>query len=114
MATGDKKFKQMPEVDAFYRHYKGGKYKVLTLAEHSEKDEFKRIFEELALNPLSKDVQTLVEQLKKIALADLVVYRSVHYGSTHARPLEMWHDQVDSIDPNNIGSKRPRFIIEHS
>lgn len=55
---------QYPEVGKIYKHYKGGKYKVLTLAKHSETNE------------------------------DLVIYRSLHFGSIHARPLNMWFDEI--------------------
>lgn len=48
-----------------YRHYKGGKYKVITLANHSETQE------------------------------PMVVYQSLSFGSTHVRPLEMWDEEVE-------------------
>lgn len=54
-----------PEIGKIYRHYKGGKYKVLTLCKHSETDE------------------------------TLVIYKSIHFGSIHARPLSMWFDDID-------------------
>lgn len=53
-----------PEIGKIYKHYKGGKYKVLTLAKHSETEE------------------------------TLVIYRSIHFGSVHARPLSMWFDKI--------------------
>lgn len=58
-------FKKLPEIGKIYQHYKGGKYQVLTLAEHTESKE------------------------------DLVIYRSLHYGSTHARPLSNWNDVIE-------------------
>lgn len=57
--------KQYPEIDGLYKHYKGGKYKVLSLAKHSETDEI------------------------------MVVYRSIHFGSVHVRPLSMWFNLIE-------------------
>lgn len=62
-----KEIKEYPEIGGTYFHYKGGKYEVLSMAKHSETDE------------------------------DLVIYKSIHFGSVHARPLSMWFDTV-SID----------------
>lgn len=59
-----------PEIGKTYKHYKGGKYEVLTLAKHSETNEI------------------------------LVIYKSLHFGSVHGRPLSMWFDE---ITPGNIG-----------
>lgn len=53
-----------PEIGAIYKHYKGGKYKVLTLAKHTETEE------------------------------TLVIYKSIHFGSIHARPLEQWFETI--------------------
>lgn len=56
--------KKYPEIGKMYNHYKGGRYEVLSLAKHSETDE------------------------------DLVIYKSVHFGSIHARPLSMWFETI--------------------
>ena len=48
-----------------YKHYKGGTYKIITLATHTE----------------SKEA--------------LVIYQSVPFGSIFARPLDVWEDVVD-------------------
>lgn len=61
-------FIRYPEIDGLYKHYKGGKYKVITLAKHSETDEV------------------------------LVIYSSVHFGSVHARPLSMWFEKINIDD----------------
>ena len=53
-----------PIVNGEYKHYKGGLYKVITLATHSETNE------------------------------KLVVYKSLLFGSVHVRPLDMWFDQI--------------------
>lgn len=62
----DKKIKcvEYPEVDKIYKHYKGGSYRVLTLAKHTENNE------------------------------TLVIYQSQEFGSVHARPLSMWFDEI--------------------
>ena len=56
--------KQYPEVGKKYKHYKGGLYEVITLAKHSESDE------------------------------DLVIYKSIGFGTVYARPLSMWFDDI--------------------
>ena len=56
--------KKYPEIGKMYNHYKGGRYEVLSLAKHSETYE------------------------------DLVIYKSVHFGSIHARPLSMWFETI--------------------
>lgn len=48
-----------------WTHYKGGTYKIITLANHTETDEA------------------------------LVIYQSIPFGSIYARPLEMWEDVVE-------------------
>lgn len=58
--------KEYPEVNRKYRHYKGDEYLVITLAKHTE------TFEEL------------------------VIYKSISFGTVYARPLSMWFDQIDS------------------
>lgn len=45
-----------------WKHYKGGVYEIITLANHSETKE------------------------------PLVIYKSVPFGSVYARPLSMWHE----------------------
>ncbi len=60
-----KDFKNYPEIGKTYLHYKGGKYTVISLAKHSESGE------------------------------DMVVYKSIHFGSVYVRPLSIWFDQID-------------------
>lgn len=55
---------EYPEPGKLYDHYKGGRYEVISLAKHSETDEV------------------------------LVIYKSIHFGSVHARPLSMWFENV--------------------
>jgi len=53
-----------PEPGKYYRHYKGGLYKVLFLSTHTE----------------TKEV--------------LVNYESIHFGSYHSRPLDSWNEEA--------------------
>lgn len=73
----EKTFIQYPEVRKTYAHYKGGKYEVMTLAKHSETEEV------------------------------LVIYKSLHFGSIHARPLSMWFETVTTKE----GQKVERFEL---
>lgn len=57
-------FIKYPEPGRIYQHYKGGKYEVITMATHSETQE------------------------------PLVIYKSFYFGSTHARPLKMWFEEI--------------------
>ena len=68
---------KFPEIGALYDHYKGGRYEVMSLAKHTESDE------------------------------TLVIYRSLHFGSVHARPLSMWFELVKLED----GKEVPRFCM---
>jgi hypothetical protein len=54
-----------PTPEKFYRHYKGGLYKVLFLSKHTENGEI------------------------------LVNYQSVIFGSYYSRPLESWNGKTD-------------------
>ena len=60
-----------------WHHYKGGIYEILTLCKHSETDEI------------------------------LVIYKSIPFGSIHARPFEMWHELVESDNNRKV----PRFQL---
>lgn len=64
MDSKNKEIKEYPEICGVYKHYKGGKYKVLYLAKHSETNE------------------------------TVVVYKSLYFGSIHVRPLTMWFDII--------------------
>ena len=64
-----KEYVRYPVVSGVYKHYKGGKYKVVTLATHSETDE------------------------------PVVVYKSLLFGNVHVRPLSMWFDTVEATGP---------------
>lgn len=53
-----------PEINGIYKHYKGGKYQVITLATHTETSE------------------------------PMVVYKSLLFGSVYCRPLNIFTDTV--------------------
>jgi hypothetical protein len=53
-----------PIVGRFYNHYKGGRYRVLIIAEHTETKE------------------------------KMVIYKSVKHETVHARPLSIWNSPV--------------------
>lgn len=55
---------EYPKIGKQYNHYKGGRYEVITLANHTETGEA------------------------------LVIYKSIHFGSIYARPLSLWFDKV--------------------
>ena len=57
-----------PEINAIYDHYKGGRYKVITLAKHTETDEI------------------------------LVIYKSIHFGTIYDRPLEQWFNTIEQTN----------------
>jgi|688.fasta_scaffold978972_1 hypothetical protein len=49
-----------------YLHYKGGKYEIITLANHTDTGE------------------------------TMVIYKSLSFGSVYARPFKEWDDLIDS------------------
>lgn len=57
-------YKQKPIISAIYYNYKGGHYRVITLAPHTETGE------------------------------DLVICQSIEFGGFQARPLSQWFDEV--------------------
>lgn len=69
-----------PEIGKTYSHYKGGKYEVITLAKHTETNE------------------------------PLVIYKSIQFGSVHARPLLEWNQNVEQIK-EEYSQIVPRFEL---
>lgn len=63
-----------PEIGRVYTHYKGGKYKVMTLAKHTETGE------------------------------DMVVYKSLLFGTVYVRPLSLWCESVDGVHRFTLSS----------
>ena len=68
----DEKLTQKPIPGRIYLHYKGGLYEVLHLAKYTNDD------------------------------SDLVICKSIHYGTYHARPLSEWFDVVDNNGHSDI------------
>jgi hypothetical protein len=67
-----------PIIGGLYRHYKGGLYEVISMATHTETNEV------------------------------VVVYKSIHFGSVHVRPLSSWNGE----GKNTRGQKIKRFVFE--
>ncbi len=67
---------EYPKIGRAYKHYKGGEYEVITLSKHSETGE------------------------------DMVVYKSLHFGSVYVRPLNLWFEVVA-----DGGRKVKRFTL---
>lgn len=57
-----------PYVGEVYKHYKGGRYEIMTLAQHTERED-----------------------------EVLVIYKSLLFGTVFARPLTMWFDDIEII-----------------
>lgn len=57
---------EYPLPNQIYKHYKGGTYKVISLATHTEQNQI------------------------------LVIYKSLNFGSVYARPLEQWNQLTES------------------
>lgn len=74
--TLDNKNLPKPVPGRLYIHYKGGIYDVLHLAKHTTSGE------------------------------ELVIYKSVQYGTYYARPLVEWFDVIKSKDQNGPEVKR--------
>ena len=83
-----------PEIGKDYKHYKGGKYNVISLAKHSEADNVKDVFAKLYAECHTKKVLNLIKELESAFDENLVVYKSIGFGSVHVRPLKMWFDEI--------------------
>ena len=53
-----------PQPNEIWQHYKGGKYQIVAMCNHTTTDEV------------------------------LVIYKSLSFGGFHARPYSEWHEQV--------------------
>jgi hypothetical protein len=95
----EKEIKEYPEVNRLYKHYKGGKYKVISMAKHSEAKEIEKIIDELeSICANTINAPFLLEKLKKIICDDVVVYKSITFGSVNVRPLHMWFENISQSD----------------
>lgn len=61
-----KDMKNLPLPNEFYKHYKGGTYQVISLANHTETGEV------------------------------MVIYKSINFGTVFARPLEDWNSKTEN------------------
>lgn len=73
--------KKYPEIGSEYLHYKGGKYSVISLYRHTTTDE------------------------------ELVIYKSIHFGTVYARPLSEWFDEIVISNDSEFSMKTQRFVI---
>ena len=73
------KIKKYPQIGLIYSHYKGGMYEPLFISTHTETGE------------------------------QLINYKSVHFGSYHSRPLEMWFEEVTYTNESGEKFLIPRF-----
>jgi hypothetical protein len=64
LATMNSTIENYPELNRIYKHYKGGRYEVISMATHTETDEL------------------------------MVVYKSLLFGSVYVRPLKIWNETV--------------------
>ncbi len=91
---GDKKYlyKNYPTNGLIYKHYKGGLYKVITLAKYREE------YESYSSCETDKE-------------KDMVVYQSLTFGSFHVRSLMSWNKFVIPIDRKDKRDICPRFEL---
>ena len=61
-----------PKVGGIYKHYKGGSYKVITLAIHTETGDYH------------------------------VIYKSIEIGCVYSRPLYMFFEVVENTDGRRV------------
>jgi hypothetical protein len=57
-----------PQPGEIWHHYKGGKYEIVGMCNHTTTDEV------------------------------LVIYKSLSFGGFHARPFSEWHDEVETTN----------------
>jgi len=57
-----------PQPGETWHHYKGGKYEIVGMCNHTTTDEI------------------------------LVIYKSLSFGGFHARPFSEWHDEVETTN----------------
>jgi hypothetical protein len=64
--------KGYPQPGEIWYHYKGGKYEVIAMCNHTTTDEI------------------------------LVIYKSLSFGGFHARPYAEWHDDVKNNNGTTV------------
>lgn len=92
MLDKESEIKVYPENGDYYRHYKGGTYRVISMCKHSETGE------------------------------DLVIYESITFGGVYARPLELWFEHVETpsgmtprfwLIPHSASLNGRKYLWEH-
>jgi hypothetical protein len=68
--------KYYPQPKELWRHYKGGKYEIVCMCNHTETNE------------------------------EFVIYRSLSFGGFHARPYSEWHDEKEVIGHSGYKTNR--------
>ena len=68
-----------PEPGQVWRHYKGGKYQIVAMCNHTDTNEV------------------------------LVIYKSLSFGGVYARPYSEWHDKVLDPEFGNVKVYTNRF-----
>ena len=76
----EKNFIEYPKPGETWTHYKGGTYKIICLANHTDTKE------------------------------PMVIYQSVSFGGYHARPLREWLEVCNVVYDSGEEWKSPRFI----
>ena len=69
-----------PQPRQIYEHYKGGKYEVVCMCNHTETNE------------------------------ELVIYRSLSFGGFHARPYSEWFEEVEVVDKYGLYPIRFKLV----
>ena len=64
MTTGQNNMGTYPEPNQIWQHYKGGRYEIIAMCNHTTTNEL------------------------------LVIYKSLSFNGFHARPYSEWHDEV--------------------
>ena len=64
VTTGQNNTGTYPEPNQIWQHYKGGRYEIIAMCNHTDTNEV------------------------------LVIYRSLSFGGFHARPYSEWHDEI--------------------
>jgi hypothetical protein len=65
-----------PQPGEKWQHYKGGKYEIVCMCNHTETNE------------------------------EFVIYRSLSFGGFHARPYSEWHDVKPLVDHPEYNTQR--------
>lgn len=76
----EKNFTIYPKPGEIWVHYKGGSYKIVCLADHTDTKE------------------------------PMVIYQSLSFGGNHARPLREWFDTCNVIYDSGEEYRVPRFV----